>query len=771
MARTGKHATMPRRRPIAFAAALLVACAAQATDASFLLTATQDDWPRYFPGQLGNGFFSTLTSPRGTEGSLGYLIAFMDHAAGDVSRPAAVPGWTAIDYSADPSHAGQSWLNQVDLTPARFQDYRQVLDMHEGTLATTYRYLDGRKATGVQVLTLVSQASPHLAASQLTLTPDFDGEVQLSFPLDLWAPHQPRFAMAQLDGAQLMEAVAANNLALKATPPDVPDRAPLWYHGDTRVLAADGDATMLTLWLDGQAEQGARMAEAVAVALPPGLHPREARLYRSDYKLSLELRVDVRKGQAYTFTKFVAASREGWGGDAKADLALATAARQRGFAALLADQRRAWATLWQSDIVIDGDAKAQQIVHSDLYYLLSNAAPDTSWPIGACGMTPGYTGHVFWDSDTWVFPALLLLHPERAKSLVMFRGHSLPQAEQRAQARGLRGAMYPWEADPDDGSSQTPHSAQVLDEREIHVDGDVAIAQWQYYLATQDRVWLKQHGWPVIRAVAAFWASRATPVPGTGHYAIEHVTSVDEDYADVPNDIFTNAVAQKALRIAARAAQLLGETPDPQWTTVADGLVLPFDAQAGHHLDFDATVPHDIDSWGGSSLPLLSSPSLDLPMDQATRRGDYAAAIAPIARSSRDPNSMGLMPLSIAAATAGDADAAGDWFNRNLTAHVLKPPFNVRTETAGNNTGYFMTASGGLLQNILYGFTGLRITEDGLVPAYAPVLPSAWKTLTLKNLSFRGARLDITVQRDAQGKAQLTRRPATTDHPTTREPT
>lgn len=757
---------MPVRRLLVFVTALLggilAAGACAATDASFLLTATAKDLANYFPGQLGNGFFSTLTSPRGTEGSLSYMIGFMDYAKGDVSRPAAIPGWIAIDYSTGPSHAGQFWLNQVDIDAAHFQDYRQVLDMHDGTLTTSYRYLDGRKATDIKVVSLVSQASPHLAASQLTLTPDFDGEVQLSFALDLWAPHQPRFALGEIDGPHMQEAVAANNLKLRAVPPDVPDRAPLWYHGHTQVLSADGDAKALTLWLGGRAERGPSMAEAVAVALPAGLTPSEVKLHKSDYKLSLEIRARLRKGVTYTFTKFVTASRERWGGDANEDLALVQTARQSGFDALLARHRDAWHALWQSDIVIDGDPTSQQIVHSDLYYLLSNAAPGTAWPIGACGMTPGYAGHVFWDSDTWVFPALLLLHPERAKSLVMFRSQSLPAAQQRATQRGLRGAMYPWEADPDNGSSQTPHFAWVLDEREIHVNADVAIAQWQYYQATQDRDWLRQHGWPVIRAVADFWTSRATYVPATRHYEIHHVTSVDEDYADVPNDTFTNASAQKALHIAAQAANVVGETPDPQWMKVADGLLLPFDAKAGHHLDFDASVPHDIDSWGGSSLPMLSNPSLDLPMDVQTRRRNYDYAIAPITQASRDPNSMGLMPLSIAAATAGDAGAASDWFQRNITANVLKPPFNVRTETSTNNTGYFMTASGGLLQNILYGFTGLRIRDDGLVQAYAPVLPAPWRAMTLKGITFRGQHFDITVRRDAHGQIRLERRPADT---------
>jgi protein-glucosylgalactosylhydroxylysine glucosidase len=742
--------------PIAASLVLMIGQASAASDPSFLLSAHLEDLDAYFPGQLGNGFVSTMTAPRGTEGNLAYMVAFMDYAKGDVSRPAAIPGWTEIDYSTGPSRAGQSWLNRVDISAARFQNYIQTLDMYNGVLTTSYRYIDGSRSTDINVVTLVSQASPHVAANRLTITTDFDGEVELSFAFNIWAPHLPRFALANLTGDQLMEALAANNLTLEPAPPATPDRAAVWYHGDTHVLDRDGDTRALTVWLDGRAEQGAKMAEAAAIALPAGIQPSDIKLYQDDYRLALNLRIPVHKGQTYAFTKYVAFSRDTWGGDAKDDLKLAMDARTQGFDALLRHQADAWHALWKSDIVIDGDAKAQQLVHSDLYYLLSNSTPDTAWPIGACGMTPGYAGHVFWDSDSWVFPALLLLHPERAKSMVMFRDASLPPAEQRAREHGLRGAMYPWEADPGNGSSQTPRSARVLDESEIHVDADIAIAQWQYYLATHDRYWLIQHGWPVIHALADFWASRATYVPDKHRYEILHVTSEAEPFSNIPNDTFTNASARKALEIATAAAAVVGAEPDPHWAEVAKGLYLPFDAQEGHYLNFDPSVPFDAQTEGGP-LPMLSYPSLDMPMSADTRRRDYAYATLHLQHTHRHMNSMGFEPLSIAAATAGNQADASEWFEENMTLKVIKPPFNVRTETATNNTGYFMTASGGLLQNIIFGFTGLRIAEQGLNQAYPPMLPAHWKALTLKHIIFRGSPMDIVLKRDAGGNVTITR--------------
>ena len=97
----------------------------------------------------------------------------------------------------------------------------------------------------------------------------------------------------------------------------------------------------------------------------------------------------------------------------------------------------------------------------------------------------GYYGHIFWDSDTWMFPALVLTHPDVAHSMVAFRARTLPAAQANARANGYRGAKYPWEAD-ERGDETTPHFAAQNASSEIHVNGDVALAQWQYYLATGD---------------------------------------------------------------------------------------------------------------------------------------------------------------------------------------------------------------------------------------------------------------------------------------------
>src|SRR5258708_2055644 len=190
-------------------------------------------------------------------------------------------------------------MNQVPLNPSLFRDYRQTLNMKEATLTTSFRYVDHNRSTQIKVTTFVSQASTHLAATRISLTPDFDGIVELSFALNLWAPHQPRLPLAKLTGEQMQEAVAANNMQLVAIPPATPDRAAVWYHGDTQVLAADGDTRKLTLFLDGRAEQGLAMAEASAIQLPDGVVPSDVELYKSPYRLALNLKIKVQKDRGF----------------------------------------------------------------------------------------------------------------------------------------------------------------------------------------------------------------------------------------------------------------------------------------------------------------------------------------------------------------------------------------------------------------------------------------------------------------------------------------
>jgi trehalose/maltose hydrolase-like predicted phosphorylase len=122
-------------------------------------------------------------------------------------------------------------------------------------------------------------------------------------------------------------------------------------------------------------------------------------------------------------------------------------ARLEGRERLINFHNKAWDELWKSDIQIEGDDQSQQDIHSMLYHLYSFSRPGTALspsPMGLSGL--GYNGHVFWDTELWMYPSYLVLQPEMAKSMMEYRFQRLDAARKNAFNHGYKGAMFPWES-------------------------------------------------------------------------------------------------------------------------------------------------------------------------------------------------------------------------------------------------------------------------------------------------------------------------------------
>lgn len=756
-------------------ATLLLFCLVSRTlagEPGFDLTVTRKDFDQYFPTYLANGFFSTNSSLRGTDATLSLMVGVMDYTPSDVPRPAALPSWGEIDY-----FDGVAWLNATSVTANSFRDYRQTLDMYDGILHTEYVFVSGGHSTHAVVTTFVSENATHVGVTSLSLTPNFAGAIRLRFTLRPFPAPPHRFPLARLTYEELQIAAARADAGLRVPGLTSPDwkAAMAWYPGYIKIQSFGGSKTNHIIWITGRAVEGPQIAEAAALGLPPGVTPAQVKLQESPQLVCLEVALRVERGRTYTFTKYVAASRGDWRGwktslsASREDLRKlksavinwAEAARREGDDSLLAKHESAWHRLWKSDILVQGDPAMQRVIHSDLFSLVENSTVNTAWPMGACGLSLYYLYHVFWDNDSWDFPALVLLHPERAKSLEMFRYRTLPAAEVRARKRGYRGAMYPWASDPQKGIETTAKFFLWGAEHEIHIDADIAIAQWEYYLATGDRAWLKDYGYKVIREIAEFWVSRVTYNREKDRYEILHVTSPEEAYNDVADNSFTNAVAQKALRVAVAAAGIVGQPPDARWAKIAQKMYIPFSKKEQRHLDDDSGF-HTGKTWMGSAISWLAYPPLDLPMSREIRQKDFDFAVKSLSEftpGEKDINDMVPVMLSIEAAELSEAAEAYKWLKLSV-GPFLKPPFNVRSETPRNNHLYILCISSGFLENFIYGFSGLRLTDRGLTRKYAPVLPAAWESVTLKGIKLHGQSFDFVLSRNAAGKVHLTRRPS-----------
>src|SRR6201994_3379377 len=288
---------------------------------------------------------------------------------------------------------------------------------------------------------------------------------------------------------------------------------------------------------------------------------------------------------------------------------------------LIKAHTQAWDELWKSDILIDGDPKTQRDIRLMLYHLYSFAREGTAnslSPMGLSGL--GYNGHTFWDTEIWMYPALLLLQPKIAGSLMEYRFRRLAAAKNSAAEHGYKGAMFPWESAAS-GNEETPVWA-LSGPFKHHITADVGIAAWNYYCVTRDKSWLKEKGYPLLQATADFWASRVER-NGPGHYDIRNVVAADEWAENVDNNAFTNGAAKVLLQHATEAAGILGIKADPDWMIVSENIPI---------LRFEDGTTREHASYNGEKIKqadvnLLSYPLQVVTEPQAVRRDlEYYAA-------------------------------------------------------------------------------------------------------------------------------------------------
>src|SRR5215204_4076294 len=390
---------------------------------------------------------------------------------------------------------------------------------------------------------------------------------------------------------------------------------------------------------------------------------------------------------------------------------------------LLQFHQKAWDSLWNSDIQIEGDPQSQQDVHSMLYHLYSFVREGTAYspsPMGLSGL--GYNGHVFWDAELWMYPALLVMHPELGKSMMEYRFQRLEAAKRNAFANGFKGAMFPWES-AESGVEETPVWA-LSGPFEHHITACVALASWNYFCVTQDKTWLKEKGYPILSGTADFWASRVER-NGPGHYDIKNVVAADEWAENVDNNAFTNAAAKSNLQFANEAAKILGIAPDPDWMTVANNIPI---------LKLENGVTREHASYKGEGIKQADVNLLAYPLKEITdpkqiqRDLEYYETRVP--NEGTPAMTQGVFALLYA--RLGNGEKAYHWFKEAYVPN-LNQPFRVIAETKGGTNPYFATGAGGILQAVLMGFGGLEITPGGIVQV-SSALPKNWKSLKLTGI-------------------------------------
>ena len=354
---------------------------------------------------------------------------------------------------------------------------------------------------------------------------------------------------------------------------------------------------------------GLRVAVAMDHVIdgPPGIGVRAESL---PHLGRVTVSAELAPGQRLRLVKFVA---HGWS-EARSlpavrdqsDAALA-AAMQTGWDGLLAEQRAYLDDFWDcADIELDGDTEIQQAARFALFHVLQAGARAEGRAIPAKGLTgPGYDGHCFWDTETFVLPVLTYTAPDAAAHALRWRHSTLPLAVARARQLGLEGAAFPWRTiHGEECSGYWPASTAAF-----HIGADIAAAVVRYVDATADDRFECDVGLELLAQTARLWRSLGHH-DEQGRFRIDGVTGPDEYSAIADNNVYTNLMAQQNLRAAAdagkrqpgRAVQLgIDEEEMASWRDAADAMLIPYDEALGVHPQADGFTAHQVWDFPGTA--------------------------------------------------------------------------------------------------------------------------------------------------------------------------
>ena len=473
---------------------------------------------------------------------------------------------------------------------------------------------------------------------------------------------------------------------------------------------------------------------------------------------------DLEPGKPLRLVKFIA---YGWSAERslpalrdQVSAALA-GARHTGWDGLVAQQRQFLDDFWdRADVELDGDAELQQAVRFGLFHVLQAGARGEQRAIAAKGLTgPGYDGHSFWDTESFVLPVLTYTAPRGANDALRWRHSTLDNARNRARELGLKGAAFPWRTIGGmECSGYWPAGTAAF-----HINADIADAVARYRAATDDDVFELEVGLELLVETARLWRSLGHH-DAHGNFRIDGVTGPDEYSAVADNNIYTNLMAQRNLRAAAdaaerhprHAAQLgVNDEETGSWRDAANDMLIPFDENLGVHQQAEGFTEHEVwpfESTTEDQYPLLLHfPYYDLYRKQVVKQADLVLAMAARGDAFTDEqkasnfsyyerltvrdSSLSACTQAVMAAEVGHLDLAYDYFAEAALMDLDDLEHNTRD-------GVHIASLAGAWIAAVGGFGGMR-DHDGEL-SFVPRLPDAITRLKFR-LTFRNRRLAVEV--------------------------
>lgn len=443
----------------------------------------------------------------------------------------------------------------------------------------------------------------------------------------------------------------------------------------------------------------------------------------------------------------------------------------KGYETLYKEHCEAWNKRWETaDIKIDGDILAQQGIRYNLFQLFSTYyGEDSRLNIGPKGFTgEKYGGATYWDTEAYCLPVYLgVTDKQVSKNLLEYRYNQLEPAKTQAKKLGLEGALYPMVT----FNGEECHNEWEITFEEIHRNGTIVYAIYNYTNYTGDYSYIKEKGIDVIVEVARFWASRVHLSTRKDKYMIHGVTGPNEYDNNVNNNWYTNYIAKWCLEYAVENIEKLksenieaiirnnvDDEDINKWSKIAQNMYLPYDE------DLDIIVQHD-DFLDKEFIKVKDLPKENLPLNQKwswdkilrscyIKQADVLQGIYyfgdKFTKEQKKKNfdfyepytvhesSLSPSIYSIIASEIDNLEKAYELYSR--TARLDLDNYNNDTED-----GLHITSMSGAWLAIVQGFAGMR-TYNGKL-SFSPKLPKGWIGYSF-NINYRENNIRISVTQD-----------------------
>lgn len=503
----------------------------------------------------------------------------------------------------------------------------------------------------------------------------------------------------------------------------------------------------------------------------------QAELIEKEKYAANRVSVPVSEGEAVTIYKYVAnvtSRNHGFGELVDAARAVLEPAVETGFEQLLKEQADAWGDKWkESDIVIEGDVAAQQAIRFNIFQLNQTySGEDDRLNIGPKGFTgEKYGGSTYWDTEAYCLPFYLsTADASISRNLLIYRYKHLEKAKENARKLGFtKGALYPMVT----MNGEECHNEWEITFEEIHRNGAIAYAIYNYVNYTGDFSYLGQYGLEVLVEISRFWEERVNYVPAKDQYMMLGVTGPNEYENNVNNNWYTNRIASWTMeytldvleylkenensRYAELTAKLaLQDAETAKWQDIISKMYYPVDEELGVFLQQDGFLNKElvpVKELDPAHLPLNQNWSWDRILRSVyIKQADVLQGLFflgdryDLATKKRNfdfyepftvhESSLSPCVHSILACELGYQEKAYEMYLR--TARLDLDNYNNDTED-----GCHTTSMAGTWMSVVHGFGGLRV-KDGVLHLN-PFIPGHWSSFSFK-VMFRGSRLKVNVK-------------------------